>query len=139
MIGVSIAWVPVIQGTQNGQLYLYIQDVASNYSPPIAAVYIMAVIFKRINEPGAFWSLMTGLLIGITRMVLNLFYPEPNCGYPDDRPAIVKLHYMYFAIFLFWITVAICVVVSVITEPPKNYLVRVLLVVLLVWLNQYYF
>lgn len=123
MIGISIAWVPVIQEMQSGQLYLYIQDVGSNLAPPIAAVYILAIVFRRINEPGAFWSLMIGLLIGITRMVLNLFYSEPACGYPDTRPAIVKLHYMYFAIFLFWVTVTICTVVSLFTEPPKDYLV----------------
>lgn len=122
MVGVSIAWVPVIQNLQNGQLYLYIQDAASNLAPPIAAVYILAVIFKRINEPGAFWSLMVGLLIGITRLILNLVYMEPACGEPDLRPAILKIHYMYFAIFLFWTTVLICTVISLLTEPPKDYL-----------------
>ncbi|KAI2809155.1 Sodium/myo-inositol cotransporter [Blomia tropicalis] len=122
MIAVSIAWIPVIQEMQNGQLYLYIQDVGSNLAPPIAAVYILAVIFKRINEPGAFWSLMVGLLIGITRLVLNLIYLKPECVEGDTRPTFVKLHYMYFAIFLFWITVIICTVVSLFTEPPKDYL-----------------
>lgn len=118
-----LAWVPIIQEMQNGQLYLYIQDAASNLAPPIAAVYIMAVIFKRVNEPGAFWSLMIGLLIGLTRMIVTLFYMEPSCGQEDLRPAVVKIHYMYFAIFLFWVTVAICIVISLFTEAPKNYLV----------------
>lgn len=122
MIAISIAWVPIIQEMQNGQLYLYIQDAASNLAPPIAAVYIMAVIFKRVNEPGAFWSLMIGLLIGLTRMIVTLFYMEPSCGQEDLRPAVVKIHYMYFAIFLFWVTVAICIVISLFTEAPKNYL-----------------
>src|SRR5690606_17595492 len=91
MIGISIAWVPIIQEMQSGQLYLYIQDIASNLAPPIAAVYIMAVLWKRINEPGAFWALMVGLVLGAVRMVLNLIYMDPGCGRVDDRPFIVKI------------------------------------------------
>lgn len=119
---ICLAWVPIIQSMQNGQLYLYIQDAASNLAPPIAAVYIMAVAFKRINEPGAFWSLMFGLAIGLTRMIVMLFYMEPPCGTEDLRPAIVKTHYMYFAIFLFWFTVASCALISLLTQAPKEYL-----------------
>ena len=124
MIAISIAWVPIIQTMQNGQLYFYIQDIASNLAPPIAAVYIMAVLFKRVNEPGAFWALMVGFVAGVTRMILNLIYMAPNCGELDERPFIVQIHYMYFAIFIFWITVLICIVVSLSTDPPKKYLVK---------------
>lgn len=123
MILISIAWIPIIQSMQNGQLYLYIQDVAANLAPPIAAIYIMAVLFKRINEQGAFWALMVGLFFGIARMVLNLIYMEPDCGLPDLRPFIVRIHYMYFAIFLFWITVLVCTVISLCTKAPADYLV----------------
>ncbi|XP_075676795.1 sodium/myo-inositol cotransporter-like isoform X2 [Dermatophagoides pteronyssinus] len=122
MIVVSIAWIPIIQSMQNGQLYLYIQDVAANLAPPIAAVYIMAVLFKRVNESGAFWALMTGLIIGLLRMGLNLHYMEPTCGQFDLRPWIAKVHYMYYAIFVFWITVAFCVIISLCTDPPEDYL-----------------
>lgn len=125
MIAVSIAWVPIIQEMQNGQLYLYIQDVGSNLAPPIAAVYILAVLFKRINEPGAFWSLMVGLAFGICRMILMLVYSAPVCGIEDNRPGIIKMHYMYFAIFLFWLTVILCMVISWLTEPPADELVSV--------------
>lgn len=123
MIAISIAWVPIIQEMQNGQLYLYIQEIASNLAPPIAAVYLLAVLCQRINEPGAFWSLMVGLVFGILRMILNIVYMEPSCGTEDLRPFVVRIHYMYFAIFLFWLTVAICVIISYLTEPPKDYLV----------------
>ncbi|KPM10697.1 sodium/glucose cotransporter-like protein, partial [Sarcoptes scabiei] len=122
MILISIAWIPIIQSMQNGQLYLYIQDVGSNLAPPIAAIYIMAVLFKRVNEPGVFWALMVGLLVGCARMFLNLIYNEPNCGDLDVRPYFVRIHYMYFAIILFWITVIICFMISYLTQPPKEYL-----------------
>lgn len=50
MVGVSILWVPVIQSMQGGQLYIYIQSVSGYLSPPIAAVYLLALLWKRNNE-----------------------------------------------------------------------------------------
>ncbi|KAG8158699.1 hypothetical protein JTE90_021122, partial [Oedothorax gibbosus] len=50
MIVVSIAWIPVIQEMQGGQLFIYIQSVSAYLAPPIAAVYILAVLWRRMNE-----------------------------------------------------------------------------------------
>ena len=51
MIVIGILWIPVVQSMQGGQLYLYIQSVAAYLSPPIAAVYSIAILWKRVNEP----------------------------------------------------------------------------------------
>ena len=50
MIGISIVWIPAIEKMQGGQLYLYIQSVAANLAPPIASVYLLAILWKRTNE-----------------------------------------------------------------------------------------
>lgn len=50
LIGVSIAWVPVVQSAQSGQLFDYIQSVTSFLGPPIAAVFLLAIFCKRVNE-----------------------------------------------------------------------------------------
>lgn len=50
LIGISIAWVPVVQSAQSGQLFDYIQSVTSYLGPPIAAVFLLAVFCKRVNE-----------------------------------------------------------------------------------------
>lgn len=50
MLAVGIAWIPIIKNMQGGQLYIYIQSVAAYLSPPIAAVYLLAVLWKRGNE-----------------------------------------------------------------------------------------
>lgn len=119
MIGVSIVWIPIIQGMQGGQLYIYIQAVSAYLAPPIASVYLLAVLWKRGNEKGAFCGLMTGLVIGVVRMILDFAYQEPECGSPDERPAIVsRLHYMYFAMLLFLLTGLIDIVISWLTEKP---------------------
>lgn len=51
LVGISIAWVPVVQSAQSGQLFDYIQSVTSYLGPPIAAVFLLAIFCKRVNEP----------------------------------------------------------------------------------------
>jgi uncharacterized sodium:solute symporter family permease YidK len=51
LLVVSVAWVPVIESTQGGEMYSYIQSVAAYLSPPIAAVYCTALFNPQINEP----------------------------------------------------------------------------------------
>ncbi|XP_054711185.1 sodium/myo-inositol cotransporter 2-like [Uloborus diversus] len=124
MIFISIGWIPIIQNLQGGQLFIYIQSVSAYLAPPIAAVYILAVLWKRMNESvcGCFWAMMLGFLVGVTRMVLDFLYREPRCGEMDTRPLIVqKVHYMYFACILFCITIVSAVIISLMTDPPEEF------------------
>lgn len=51
MIGVSVIWIPAIDKMQGGlNSYLYIQSISSNLAPPIASVYLLAILWKRTNE-----------------------------------------------------------------------------------------
>ncbi|KAM3607791.1 uncharacterized protein V6R79_014021 [Siganus canaliculatus] len=125
MVGISIAWVPVIIEMQGGQTYLYIQEVAGYLTPPIAALFLLGVFWKRCNEKGAFWGGMTGFTLGTIRLILAFIYRRPRCDQPDDRPLfIVNVHYMYFAAGLFWISGLVAVVVSLCTSPPDDEQVR---------------
>ncbi|XP_059198907.1 sodium/myo-inositol cotransporter [Centropristis striata] len=125
MVVISIAWVPVIIEMQGGQTYLYIQEVAGYLTPPIAALFLLGVFWTRCNEIGAFCGGMTGFTLGALRLILAFIYRQPRCDQPDDRPSfIVKVHYMYFAAGLFWISGLVAVVVSLLTSPPDEERVR---------------
>ena len=50
MVVVGVLWVPIIQNMHGAQLYIYIQSVAAYFSPPIAAVYLLAVLWPSANE-----------------------------------------------------------------------------------------
>lgn len=54
LIGVSIAWIPVVQSAQSGQLFDYIQSITSYLTPPVAAVFMLAIFCKRVNEAVSF-------------------------------------------------------------------------------------
>jgi len=132
LVAVSIMWIPMIQAAQGSQLFIYIQNVTSYLSPPVCAVYVLAIFVPRVNEKGAFWGLMIGLIIGLVRFGLEFGYTIPACGtgLPDTRPEIIKrlvgdIHYLHFGCILFVITLIVTVVVSLLTEPmDPDYLHR---------------
>ncbi|XP_069342015.1 sodium/myo-inositol cotransporter 2 isoform X8 [Eulemur rufifrons] len=120
----SILWIPVVQASQGGQLFIYIQSVSSYLQPPVAVVFIMGCFWKRANEKGAFSGLILGLLLGLIRLVLDFIYAEPLCNQPDERPAVVKsVHYLYFSVILSTATLITVSTVSWFTEPPSKEMV----------------
>ena len=70
---------------------------------------------------------MGGMSVGIFRLILELFHKEPHCGEIDLRPVYIsKVHYMYVALILFVLSAAIVVVISLLTDPPTQEMVRFL-------------
>ncbi|XP_059762890.1 sodium/mannose cotransporter SLC5A10 isoform X1 [Balaenoptera ricei] len=121
LIGVSVAWIPVLQGSNGGQLFIYMQSVTSSLAPPVTAVFVLGIFWRRANEQGAFWGLMAGLAVGATRLVLEFLHPAPPCGRPEQRPAILRgVHYLHFAVALFVLSGAVVVAGSLLTPPPQG-------------------
>lgn len=118
-VGVSIAWLPMIETSQGGQLFNYLQSISSYLAPPVLAVYLLGILTTRANEQGAFWGLLSGLAIGIARMVADWLVPAPACGLEDTRPFILKdFHFLHFAILVFSLALVVAVAVSIVTPPP---------------------
>lgn len=69
---------------------------------------------------------MLGLLMGIIRMVLDFIFPEPQCGERDTRPGVLRyMHYLYFSMVLAAVSTLTVLLVSLLTEPPSEEMVRV--------------
>ena len=64
-------WIPLMK-VISGQLYTYIQSVQAYISPPIAAIFLVGVLWKRVNSFGAMASLISGFVLGIGRLLLEL-------------------------------------------------------------------
>ncbi|XP_075370886.1 sodium/mannose cotransporter SLC5A10 isoform X2 [Mycteria americana] len=119
LVALSVVWIPILQSSSGGQLYVYIQAVTSYLAPPVTAVFVLAVFWPRANEQGAFWGLMAGLALGLARMGLELAHPVPRCGVPDRRPwLLADIHYLHFAVLLCAATAAVAVGVSLLSPPP---------------------
>ncbi|XP_003478336.1 solute carrier family 5 member 4 [Cavia porcellus] len=118
LIILSILWIPIVEVSQGGQLIHYTEAISSYLGPPIAAVFLLAVLCKRVNEQGAFWGLMAGLIVGIIRMIAEFAYGTGSCFAPTNCPTIIcGVHYLYFSTILFFITVIVVLGVSFLTKP----------------------
>jgi sodium/myo-inositol cotransporter 3 len=117
----GILWIPVVIQMQGSDIYIYMQQVVGYFAPPIACIYLLAVLWKRTNECGAFYGLMIGFCFGLLRMILEFSKQPPLCGEEDTRFWFIRrVHFMYYAMFLFWITFSVCVIVSLCTKPPTK-------------------
>ncbi|XP_027765868.1 sodium/glucose cotransporter 2-like, partial [Empidonax traillii] len=136
MVGLSLAWLPVVEAARGGQLFDYIQAMASYLAPPVAAVFVLAVFVPRVNEPGAFWGLLGGLALGLARLIPEVALGGgggggegsqggggASCDPPGRCPrALCGLHYLHFAALLFLATAAIAAGVSLCHPPiPKKH------------------
>ncbi|XP_067649722.1 sodium/glucose cotransporter 4-like [Haliotis asinina] len=126
LVGVSIAWIPIVQNIS--ELFHYIQGITSFLAPPVCAVYLLAIFWKRTNEVGAFWGLMVGLVTGLIRFAWEYSYSPTPCGVTSDNPMpdiLSKVHYLHFGCILFVITIIVTIIISLLTKPIDDiHLVR---------------
>uniref|UniRef100_A0A8C7TF40 Solute carrier family 5 member 2 n=1 Tax=Oncorhynchus mykiss TaxID=8022 RepID=A0A8C7TF40_ONCMY len=62
---------------------------------------------------GAFWGLMGGLAMGLCRMGPEFWFGSGSCLFPSDCPTLVcGVHYLYFAVLLFFCTSILVLLVS---------------------------
>ncbi len=111
----GILWIPVMSGI-SGVLYQYLQSVQSYLAPPIAAVFLLGLFYKRINSKGALSALIGGFALGAARIFLEL-NKNSLSGFLYD---FATLNFLYFCIVLFIICVIVIVAVSLLTEKPSE-------------------
>lgn len=109
----GILWIPLMKNI-SGELYHYLQSVQAYIAPPIAAVFFLGIFWKRINAKGALTALIGGFVLGMFRLLAEL-----NQGSLDGwLLTFAEINFLYFAIYLFLVCIAILVMVSVLTEIP---------------------
>ncbi|MGE0030463.1 MAG: sodium:solute symporter [Steroidobacteraceae bacterium] len=115
MVLVGLLWIPMMK-LISGQLYQYLQSVQAYISPPIAAVFLLGIFWRRVNASGAIAALLAGFALGMARLVLELNRDLLGGGFLGWYAGINFLH---FAIFLFVICSAVLIAVSLVTPPPS--------------------
>ncbi|CAD5122669.1 DgyrCDS11079 [Dimorphilus gyrociliatus] len=120
LIGISIAWLPILENIQGSQFWDYIQQIYSYILPPIVMVFLAGIFWNRTTEMAAFLTLLICITIGLARMIMTFAMPGPPCGSTekDNRwPIISKVHYLHFAIILGGLSLFLLVGISIITKP----------------------
>ena len=118
MVLLGIAWVPFINRISS-QLYVYLQSVQGYISPPIAACFILGILWTRLNALGAISSLLTGFFLGALRFVLELMYPGGQ-GMAASVQWLVSMNFLHYSILMFVICCAVLVIVSLLSAAPER-------------------
>lgn len=111
----GMVWIPMM-GKISGTLYTYLQSVQSYLAPPIAAVFLLGVFYKRLNAKGAMTAMTAGFIVGALRIVLELS-KDSLSGFLHT---FATINFLYFCILLFVFSIAVMVIVSLMTEKPSE-------------------
>jgi solute:Na+ symporter, SSS family len=120
MVLLGLLWVPFIHYISS-QLYIYLQSVQAYISPPIAACFVLGILWPRLNGAGAITSLLTGFVLGAVRFVLEL--ADRASGGRFESPVarwIIDMNFLHYAIFMFVVCSVVLVVVSLLGPAPER-------------------
>jgi SSS family solute:Na+ symporter len=119
MVLLGLAWVPFIH-LISGQLYIYLQSVQAYISPPIAACFILGILWPRLNGRGAMTSLLTGFFLGALRFILELQdHGKTKLTSPIAR-LIVDMNFLHYAILMFVVCSLVLIGVSYTAPAPER-------------------
>jgi len=118
IVALGILWIPVMKG-MGKVLYAYIQDVQSLLAPGIAAVFLLGILSKKITPKAGFYGLVIGFILGMSRLILNVFKGDMN---PDSLiyNTIVAPNWLHYEVVIFFIIIASIILISFVT-PKSDY------------------
>ncbi len=122
IVVLGMLWIPIMQEIGGGVLYQYLQNIQAYIAPPITAVFVLGIFWKRINGHGAIATLIFGLLVATMRIISELAYRNNDGKIAADAEGffatLARINFSHMAIFMFIACVIICSVVSLMTKPP---------------------
>ncbi len=113
-------WIPIMEKIGGGTLYKYLQSVQSYIAPPITAVFLLGILWKRTNSKAAIVTLFSGLLIAALRIIAEI-YQKDLSGLLLD---FATINFAHMAIFMFITSLVTCIVVSLVSNPPDYATIR---------------
>ncbi|HEX4628057.1 MAG TPA: hypothetical protein VH137_04635 [Gemmatimonadales bacterium] len=116
LVGFGLLWIPLMKYI-SPHVYIYLQSVQAYIAPPIAACFLLGVLYPRLNGVGAVTALWTGLVIGLARLILELAKASLPSG--SFWYAFANINFLHFAALLFALCAAILIGVSLVTAPPS--------------------
>jgi SSS family solute:Na+ symporter len=122
VVVMGIIWIPVMQRVSQGGLYRYLQDVQSYLGPPITAVFLLGLFFKRINGKGAVAGLAIGFVAGMGKLALQALTgggEEAIIKSPEWLVYVGQYNFLFASGWLLLISIVVIVGVSLLTAPPN--------------------
>ena len=118
----GIIWIPIMEKIGGGVMYQYLQNVQSYIAPPVAAVFLLGILWKRVNSKAAITTLMAGLILLIMRLSSEIYFqPEISSNTIVDSYMFVfaTINFSHMAILMFIFSILLCVGVTLSTTEPE--------------------
>ena len=110
----GIIWIPIMEKIGGGVLYQYLQSVQSYIAPPITAVFLLGILWKRVNSQAAIVTLFSGLIVAALRIFAEVYQAELS----GLMLSFATINFAHMAIVMFLFSLTLCVAVSLMTNPP---------------------
>lgn len=120
VVVLGILWIPVMKVVSGGGLYQYLQSVQGYLAPPITAVFLLGLFYKRLNATGAVWALGGGFILGMAKLTCQVFFGEGKIENPAWLAAVGDFNFLYSAGILFIAASALMIIGSLLSEPPPT-------------------
>ena len=117
IVVLGIAWIPIMEKIGGGVMYQYLQNVQAYIAPPVTTVFLLGIIWKRVNAQAAIVTLFSGLFLLILRLGSEIATNEGiiESGFLYD---FASVNFSYMAIWMFIFSVALCISISLLTTEP---------------------
>ncbi len=120
IVVLGILWIPIMRSVGN-VLYNYLQDVQSVLAPGIAAAFLLGICWKRASAKGGMWGLLSGIIIGLTRLGAKVYYSNAVDASDNWFKAVFyDFNWLFFCGVMLIVCCLVVIVVSMITEAPDE-------------------
>ena len=121
IVVLGIIWIPIMEKIGGGVMYQYLQNVQSYIAPPVTAVFLLGIIWKRVTSDAAITTLISGLILLFLRLGTEIYFQkEITSGIEVSGIAFAfaTINFAHMAIFMFIFSVFLCVGVSMASAVP---------------------
>lgn len=120
VVVLGMLWIPVMKVISGGGLYQYLQSVQGYLAPPITAVFLLGLFWKRLNGRGAVWALAGGFVLGMFKLTCQAFFGASKIADPAWLAAIGDFNFLYATGILFVLSAILMIVGSLTSPPPQE-------------------
>jgi SSS family solute:Na+ symporter len=117
----GIMWIPIMDKIGGGVMYQYLQNVQSYIAPPVTAVFLLGILWKRMTSDAAIATLFSGLILLISRLGSEIYFQEEILSGESISGiafTFATINFAHMAIFMFIFSIFVCVGVSLLSARP---------------------
>ena len=122
VVVLGFAWLPIMMKMDT--LYNYLQGIQSLLAPAMVAVFAMGIFFKKITPKAGEYTMITGFLIGMLRLVTNVITDTGKAtmdgAFWDYTAWFWQTNWLVFECWLLVFLIIFMIVVSCFTPAPSK-------------------